>query len=148
MRPNNIILHHSLTKDSGTVSWGAIRNYHINTCGWRDIGYHYGIEAVKGDYEILVGRFENEIGAHTYGWNYRSIGICFVGNYDIEEPKIKMLSKGIELVRYLMDVYNIPKHKVIGHREAEVKLKNGSIRSPNKTCPGNYFNMIKFREVL
>lgn len=148
MKPNTIILHHSLTKDSGSVSWGAIRKYHKDVLGWYDIGYHYGIELINYNYEILVGRFENAYGAHTRGWNYKSIGICFVGNYDIEKPNIKMLNKGVELVRYLMDKYNIPKYNVIGHNEAWTLDDFGYKKYPDKSCPGKLFDMKRFREAL
>jgi len=53
MKPILIINHHSLTKDSGSVSWGAIRKWHMGLIGGEDnyytnhpmidIGYHFGL---------------------------------------------------------------------------------------------------------
>lgn len=136
MKPTKIILHHSLTKDSGSVSWGAIRNYHINTNGWSDIGYHFGIEDVQGEMDVLVGRMPDRTGAHCYGYNRNSIGVCFVGNFDIHPPPILALEKGKELIKYLMSVYSI--EHVLGH----VELNSG------KSCPGRKFPLEDFKRSL
>jgi N-acetylmuramoyl-L-alanine amidase len=133
---NKIILHHSLTKDSETVSWGAIRNFHINTNGFRDIGYHFGIENLRGQTEILMGRMTDQVGAHCAGHNTGSIGICFVGNFDIAPPPEESWNKGIELCRYLMRNFTIT--DVLGHVEL----------NPNKSCPGKLFDLDKFRRML
>ena len=135
MNLDTIILHHSLTKDSDTVSWGAIRTYHKNK-GWKDIGYHFGIEDLRGQTEILVGRMTDRMGAHCSNDNVGSIGICFVGNFDIIEPPIESWNKGIELVKFLMRTYGIT--RVVGHTEL----------NPYKTCPGKLFNLDKFRDEL
>ena len=137
MRPTNIIIHHSLTKDSGTVSWGPIRKYHLGL-GWRDIGYHYGIELVNSEYEILLGRMANEEGAHTRGMNNTSLGICCVGNYDKQPPPKALLDKLRQLCLFLMVQYAIPPENIYGHR----------IFATYKSCPGNLFDMDAFRKSL
>ena len=140
--PKRIILHHSATEDSGTVSWLAIRDYHIRVKEWSDIGYHFGIERIMDDYgrsgiEILFGRLLTEAGAHAYGYNHDSIGICFVGNYDVVIPNIGMLKHGVRLVNWLRQVYSIPISSIIGHRDVS-----------DKTCPGKLFDIKMFQNMV
>jgi len=135
MIPREIILHHSLTADSKTVSWSSIRRYHIETLGWNDIGYQWGIELVNEHYEIIMGRTCLENGAHTIGHNDTGIGICFVGNFDNTEVPPGQWQSGIRLVRWLMTTYHIRAADIRGHRDF----------APYKTCPGAKFDINLFR---
>lgn len=137
MKPEAIVIHHSLTEDGQTVSWGAIRRYHTQELGWRDIGYHYGIEMVGGSYEVLLGRMMNETGAHCKqeGMNYKSLGICFVGNFDEIEVPGDQWVVGIKLVTSLCEVLGIGVDKIYGHREF----------ASYKSCPGTNFDIDVFR---
>jgi len=164
MRPEYIIVHHSLTKDGKVVDWQAIRKYHMSyryqgeiitreranelrgsgvkgvEVPWDDIGYHAGIERVGDHYEILYGRMLNRPGAHCIekGMNGRSWGVCLIGNFDPAPPPEAQWKLGILLVKSLMEVGRIPAGKVLGHREL----------APYKTCPGTKFDMNKFRACL
>lgn len=144
MNPTKIIIHHSLTEDSQTVSWNAIRDYHINVCKWNDIGYHYGIELVGNQYDIFKGRMDDEDGAHCLGFNADSIGICVVGNFDLLHPCIAQLELLKKLVRSLMTIYGIKHENVLGHRETYALRKV----PVEKTCPGSQFDMAAFRASL
>jgi hypothetical protein len=140
MIPTKIILHHSATKDGLTVSWNAIRRYHINECVWGDIGYHFGIELLPdpgyapGSYEILMGRMPNKPGAHTRDQNQVSLGVCFVGSFDEVPPPAAQWEKGIQLCGWLCKAFNLLPRDIFGHRDFA-----------NKTCPGKKFDLNAFR---
>ena len=142
MRPKRIILHHSATADSKTLSAGAIRHFHTVVNGWPDIGYHFVVENVadgagRMHSEIIVGRMLTEVGFHTKGKNTGSIGICFVGDFDVAPPPREIWLTGLRLVKSLCDVFAIPSMHVYGHRDFSTK-----------TCPGRQFDLRAFREAL
>lgn len=128
-----VILHHSLTKDSGTKSFDAIKRYHMETHGWNDIGYQYVIEEINGSYVTFKGRSENSIGAHTEGHNTGTIGICLVGNFDITTPSTGQMN---ELYKLLDDIEERYKGIIVmGHCEYS-----------SKSCPGKLFPLQEVKQ--
>lgn len=137
---NHIMLHHSLTADSKTVSWGAIRRYHLSK-GWRDIGYHYGVELVNEDYEVLVGRPEHWLGAACLEgkMNELAFHVCCVGNYDLIEPHPAMLDVLVDrVVVPLIERNKISPDAIVGHRDY----------ATYKSCPGKLFSVEKVRKLV
>lgn len=129
---SHIMIHHSLTKDGDTVSWPAIRKYHKETNGWKDIGYHFGVEWAGLEIEAVIGRPLDLVGAHCKegGMNKKAIGICLVGNYDLYPPSSMHLSVlANRVVVPLMRMFKIPKSNIVFHREY----------ATYKTCPGRMF---------
>ena len=134
--PKRIIVHHSLTKDSGTVSWGAIRNYHTKVKKWRGgIGYHVGVELIMSGgetyYEILMGRMWDRTGAHVRGHNHNSLSICFIGNYDKIPPRRGMLKTGAKIIALWLKLYGLSVDDIYTHNHLD----------PRKTCPGKMFDL-------
>ena len=149
MTPEFIVIHHSLTADSGTVSWGTIRKYHLAQ-GWRDVGYHWGVELVGDHYEVLMGRPMTEVGAHAkeVNMNERSIGICVVGNFDAEVPSVGVLEATARIVNQLMHLYGILRSEVIGHRDVGLMAGLDWQAGQFKSCPGKLFRMDLLRGML
>jgi N-acetylmuramoyl-L-alanine amidase len=138
MIPKNIILHCSATEDSETPSWEAIRRFHTEIRGWRDIGYHYGLEDYEGELVILRGRKPFDMGAHCVagGRNRDSLGVCVVGEYDTEAPSEERYLTTVALLTSLCFMFHIPPENVYGHREFE----------SGKTCPGLMWDLDKLRK--
>ena len=114
-----IILHHA---DAKNCSAEDIHRWHLNN-GWSGAGYHF---LVRKDGTIYRLRPEDKVGAHAYGSNYNSIGICFEGNYMEEDMPETQKEAGKELVAYLKNKYNIT--TVQAHRDVCAT-----------SCPGNKF---------
>lgn len=71
-----IIVHCSATKPGHDIGAAEIRRWHTRDNGWDDIGYHY---VIRRDGKVESGRPLERAGAHTYGNNADSIGICLAG---------------------------------------------------------------------
>jgi N-acetylmuramoyl-L-alanine amidase len=130
----HIIIHHSATEDGKVNDWEAIKRYHKEVKGWRDIAYHFGIELEGDNYIQKTGRTIDWAGAHCIGMNLVAIGICLVGDYDKKEPEEIQYDMLAELCKYL--ILNNP-----------IKIEN--IEPHNKyapkTCPGIMFDMDKLK---
>ncbi len=70
----HIVIHHSASPLDTTVD--DIRRWHMEKA-WDDIGYHF---VIHSDGEVLFGRPVVYKGAHCYGYNGKTIGICVVGD--------------------------------------------------------------------
>ena len=114
-----IILHHA---DAKKCSAEDIHRWHLNN-GWSGAGYHF---LVRKDGKIYRLRPEDKVGAHAYGSNYNSIGICFEGNCMEEDMPEAQKQSGKELVAYLKNKYNI--NVVQAHRDVCAT-----------SCPGDKF---------
>lgn len=112
---------------------------------WDGIGYHIVIEEIKGHVRALIGRMPNTRGAHCreLEMNTIGIGICCVGDFDLAPPSDEILAKALDVCRYFSEILTIPKHRVIGHHEAQIL--DPKLRRALKTCPGEKFDMAMFR---
>jgi len=94
--------------------------------GWLGIGYHY---VIRRDGTIEKGRPEERPGAHAYGYNQTSIGICLVGGLSTRKrPHNNFTPKQFNSLRDLIkDIFRrySAVRKVVGHRDLD----------PGKACP-------------
>jgi len=86
--------------------------------GWDGIGYH---KVICQDGTIEEGRPEYWIGAHAYGYNHRSLGVCLIGKKEFTNCQYNSLYKLLKLWKF-----KYPNAKIIGHKDTG---------NTSKTCP-------------
>ena len=135
-RINKLIVHCS---DSPFGDAREIDRWHRER-GFSLIGYHYvvcnGHRTGKSEYSTEVdglveyGRTVGMEGAHCYGHNRDSIGICVVGKTEFTRTQKIALS---QLLKRLMAEYELCPKDVFGHYEFD----------PGKTCPNMDMNLLR-----
>ena len=86
--------------------------------GWDGIGYH---KVIKRNGIIELGRPEYWIGAHVYGYNKNSLGVCLIGKNNFTKKQFLSLEY---VLRDWKKRY--PNAKILGHYE---------FNNTTKTCP-------------
>ena len=129
--PWRVTLHHSDGRRTTTLKQSKaearfIQNFHMRGRGWSDIAYHFLVDA-QGN--VLEGRPEGVLGAHTLGNNEGNVGIVLLGTYHPpvnNVPTKAQLDAVSALGRYLVSRYGIDPKSLRGHRD----YKGGT------SCPG------------
>jgi N-acetylmuramoyl-L-alanine amidase len=118
---NELVVHCSATEGSKDFTAADIKRWHTDPKprgrGYADIGYHYVIR-LSG--QVEKGRPEAEVGAHAYGHNKHSIGICLIGGLDAHgRPSATFTTaQYASLERLLLELRSrFPKAQILGHRD-------------------------------
>ncbi len=118
-----IVIHHSASP-SGSA---AVFDREHRQRGWDELGYHFvignGTDSGNGQVEVGPRWPKQKWGAHAKTADNRfndfGIGICLVGNFDIERPTQQQLRSLAKLTAYLMRTYHIAPDHVLGHGDTK-----------------------------
>lgn len=133
MRPINLIVIHCSASPNGRWettadidAWHRERGFarahafrERQNPGLTSIGYHF---VIYTNGALATGRHLDEVGAHAYGYNQKSIGVCMVGTDQFTPAAWDMLQKNITSLSTMF-----PNAGIVGHRD---------LPSVRKTCPG------------
>jgi N-acetyl-anhydromuramyl-L-alanine amidase AmpD len=96
--------------------------------------YHFVVERDGSVHQCLS---LNKRGVHARRWNRRSIAVACLGDFRREIPRVAQWQSAVLLGGLLS---GIQKWEILGHDEAP---KSSS--DPNKECPGDLWNMSRYR---
>lgn len=156
-----IVLHHGAANSaSERHDIQAYANFHVSPVaeggrGYSDLGYHFGIEEDGGIWISDAGDKARWIwqrpGGHTKatrsldgkivmpaGVNDSCVGICFAGDFNMQELTREAFASGVQLCVELM--------RGGIHQQADVIYPHS--RFQDKDCPGKKFPLEKFVETV
>ena len=112
-----LVVHCSDTPDCECIGAREIHQMHLGF-GWHGVGYH---RVINRSGKIEHARPDYWQGAHVYGHNEISLGVCLIGREVFTDEQFDSLES---LLRQWQQEY--PQAKICGHRDFSYT---------DKTCP-------------
>ena len=121
MKPvNRITLHHdgmnaftSTNRAAAARRIEAIRSAHRRQ-NWGDIGYHYVVDPAGRIWEARPLTWQ---GAHVRAQNEGNLGICVLGNYEVQRPNDRQIEAVERFILDRMQHYRVSASRIFTHRE-------------------------------
>lgn len=106
----------------------GMKNYHINSNGWSDIGQHI---TIFPDGKIMTGRDFGRNPASIKGWNRNAFAVEMLGDFDVGRDVLKGAQRDamVSIIRYFIEHHGQSSIKF--HREGPGVVKS---------CPGSGLN--------
>lgn len=117
-------VHHTATGNNYTCKEApsvlrSIYRYHVNSMGWRDIGYNFAVDKCGNIYEGRAGGVTRAVlGAHTLGFNTNSMGIAVLGTYSHSNPPADAVTAVARLTAWKLGLFK-------GNPRGKVTLTSG-----------------------
>ncbi|CAH0555775.1 unnamed protein product [Brassicogethes aeneus] len=124
----NIVVHHTVTpnchnKLECSQTLQNIQNFHMEDLEFHDIGYNF---LIGGDGRVYEGTGWHKVGAHTIGYNSKSLGIAFIGNFSDKLPNSKQMKAFKNFLAYGVKTGEIDKdYKLFGARQVSATQSPG-----------------------
>lgn len=112
-----LVVHCSDTPDDEPITAKEIHAMHLGF-GWHGVGYH---RVINRNGLVEQGRPDYWIGAHVYGHNEISLGVCLIGRTDFTDKQFDSLES---ILREW--THKHPQAEVVGHCDFDYT---------DKTCP-------------
>lgn len=81
-------------------------SYHTRTLGWNDLGYNFLIDRFGRVWEGRAGGIRAPVrGAHTLGFNDKSVGIAVIGNHQRARPSTYAVTALVKTIAWKLDLY-------------------------------------------
>ncbi|MGY1454133.1 peptidoglycan recognition protein family protein [Streptomyces sp. SS8] len=106
-------VHHTAMSNDYSCGQSAsiirgIYRYHVQSNGWRDVGYNFFVDKCGKIYEGRAGGVANPVmGAHTYGFNHDSTGIAVLGSYNSTNPSTAAVDAVSKLVAWKLGLHGV-----------------------------------------
>ncbi|MET9778735.1 peptidoglycan recognition protein [Streptomyces sp. NPDC006367] len=106
-------VHHTATGNNYTCKQApsvirSIYRYHVNSMGWRDIGYNFLVDKCGKIYEGRAGGVSKPVlGAHTMGFNSDSTGIAVLGTYSSKKPSSAAVKAVAKLTAWKLGLHGM-----------------------------------------
>ena len=105
-----------------------IRSFHAGTKTtdrqWADIAYHFVIDRAGRVWQARPLVYQ---GAHAKDHNEHNLGICLLGNFDVQSPAAAQLWSLSTFIPFLRNLYSIAPDQIFTHRELRETACPGKI---------------------
>ena len=133
-----IVVHHSAGSYGDIKSLQRVHRERQANDPIDAIPYHYiigngnglGMGEVASDWRQLYDIWGAHVSANNMDRNFRGIGICMIGNFEIDTVPPEQYQALVKLTKKLMRKYDIPVENVSGH---------GKVDGESTKCPGRNF---------
>lgn len=164
-----ITIHHTATQPGPdrAASVRAIYNYHANTLGWGDVGYHLIIDPEGRIYQGRGGTVGGGpvfqvppvagvappvvTGGHVGGYNNGNIGISLLGDFSHRPPTAAAIGATIDCVRTLSGAIGVHPQSHINYHNPQggasrgMPAVSGHRQWGGTACPGDaFYGMMQF----